>query len=182
MLKKIRHIIDNKDLSFYLIVVIAILIRMYFSWIKIEDLKQIISDDAFYYFTIARNIAIGNGVSFDGLSPTNGFHPLYVILLIPFFQFNFNNINVPVHLGLTTLSIFNVMTAIFMYKTIIMFGRKKVALYSTLIWLFNPYIIFIALWIIRKVYFAFTLIVPSWPQTGEKQTNASSEEENSYWN
>jgi len=38
----------------------------------------------------------------------------------------------------------------------------------------------IALWIIRKVYFAFTLIVPSWPPTGEKQTNASSKEENSY--
>ncbi len=37
-----------------------------------------------------------------------------------------------------------------------------------------------ALWIIHKVYFAFTLIVPTCPQTGEKQTNASSEEENSY--
>ena len=39
--------------------------------------------------------------------------------------------------------------------------------------------IIIALWIIHKVYFAFTLIVPTCPQTGEKQTNASSEEENS---
>ena len=38
----------------------------------------------------------------------------------------------------------------------------------------------IALWIIHKVYFAFTLIVHTCPQTGEKQTNASSEEENSY--
>jgi len=37
-----------------------------------------------------------------------------------------------------------------------------------------------ALWIIHKVYFAFTLIVHTCPQTGEKQTNASSEEENSY--
>jgi len=143
--KKIRNIINNKDFFFHLTIVIAILIRVYFSWIEIEDLKKIISDDAFYYFTIARNIAVGNGVSFDGLSPTNGFHPLYMILLIPFFQFNFNNMNVPVHLSLTTLSIFNVMTAIFMYKTIIMFGRKKVALYSTLIWLFNPYVIFITL-------------------------------------
>jgi len=37
-----------------------------------------------------------------------------------------------------------------------------------------------ALWIIRKVYFAFTLIVPTCPPTGERQTNASSKEENSY--
>ncbi|MCB0328010.1 MAG: hypothetical protein KDD70_00060 [Bdellovibrionales bacterium] len=37
-------------------------------------------DDSFYYFTIARNWVKGLGFTFDGLSQTNGFHPLWLIL------------------------------------------------------------------------------------------------------
>jgi hypothetical protein len=37
-----------------------------------------------------------------------------------------------------------------------------------------------AIWIISDVYFAFRLIVPSGPPTGEMQTNVSSGKENAY--
>jgi len=43
-----------------------------------------LDDDAFYYLTIARNIVAGAGVTFDGLSLTNGFHPLWLAVLLPF--------------------------------------------------------------------------------------------------
>lgn len=43
------------------------------------------TDDAFYYFTIARNILAGHGATFDGLGRTNGFHPLWMLLLLPLF-------------------------------------------------------------------------------------------------
>lgn len=33
--------------------------------------------DAFYYHTVARHIAEGGALSFDGIHPTNGFHPLW---------------------------------------------------------------------------------------------------------
>ncbi len=39
-------------------------------------------DDSFYYFTIARNAASGLGLTFDGLTPTNGFHPLWMLILL----------------------------------------------------------------------------------------------------
>lgn len=42
-------------------------------------------DDAFYYFQIARHAALGRGFSFDGLHPTNGFHPLLAWLSVPVF-------------------------------------------------------------------------------------------------
>jgi hypothetical protein len=42
-----------------------------------------LDDDAFYYLTIARNIAAGLGSTFDGLGPTNGYHPIWLGLLIP---------------------------------------------------------------------------------------------------
>lgn len=42
-------------------------------------------DDAFYYFQIAKNVSLGNGFTFDGLHLTNGFHPLWLALLLPLF-------------------------------------------------------------------------------------------------
>jgi hypothetical protein len=44
-----------------------------------------ITDDASYYMTTARNIANGEGMSFDGIHPANGFHPLWLVVLVPLF-------------------------------------------------------------------------------------------------
>ena len=41
------------------------------------------SDDAFYYFQVARHWTAGHGPTFDGLHPTNGFHPLWMLLALP---------------------------------------------------------------------------------------------------
>lgn len=41
-------------------------------------------DDAFYYLKTAHNIFHYGSVSFDLLNPTNGFHPLWMIICIPF--------------------------------------------------------------------------------------------------
>jgi hypothetical protein len=38
-------------------------------------------DDAFYYLEIARRIGSGHGFTFDGVHATNGFHPLWQLLL-----------------------------------------------------------------------------------------------------
>ena len=48
-------------------------------------------DDSFYAFNIARNIAEGNGASFDSIHPTTGFQPLYVFLLVPVYMICGNN-------------------------------------------------------------------------------------------
>jgi len=40
-------------------------------------------DDAFYYARIARNVARGGGITFDGIHATSGFHPLWLVLLVP---------------------------------------------------------------------------------------------------
>jgi hypothetical protein len=48
-----------------------------------RDLIRITPDDAFYYFEIARRISLGQGSTFDGIQPTNGYHPLWCALLVP---------------------------------------------------------------------------------------------------
>jgi hypothetical protein len=42
-------------------------------------------DDGFYYFKIAQQIAHGAGSTFDGMHPTNGYHPLWLLCLVPIF-------------------------------------------------------------------------------------------------
>ncbi|GGS21597.1 hypothetical protein [Actinokineospora fastidiosa] len=43
-------------------------------------------DDAFYYFGVARHIAEGDGSTFNGIDPTNGYHPLWLLALVPVFS------------------------------------------------------------------------------------------------
>lgn len=42
-----------------------------------------LDDDAFFYLVIAQNIVRGLGSTFDGLSPTNGYHPVWLGILVP---------------------------------------------------------------------------------------------------
>ncbi|HEY8996417.1 MAG TPA: hypothetical protein VIM60_00885 [Edaphobacter sp.] len=41
-------------------------------------------DDFFYYLKIAQNLAHGSGSTFNGIVPTNGYHPLWLLLLAGF--------------------------------------------------------------------------------------------------
>jgi hypothetical protein len=53
-----------------------------------DDVRHLlvrIVDDASYYMTTARNLAAGRGLTFDGIHPTNGFHPLWLLMLVPLF-------------------------------------------------------------------------------------------------
>lgn len=53
-----------------------------------DDVRHLlvrIVDDASYYMTTARNLAAGQGMTFDGIHPTNGFHPLWLLILVPLF-------------------------------------------------------------------------------------------------
>src|SRR5215211_8394940 len=42
-------------------------------------------DDGYYVLTIARRIGLGQGVTYDGTSLSNGFQPLWVFLCAPLF-------------------------------------------------------------------------------------------------
>ncbi|HEX5042413.1 MAG TPA: hypothetical protein VFV75_05880 [Candidatus Polarisedimenticolaceae bacterium] len=46
-----------------------------------ERLVDYLSDDAFYYLRVASHLAAGDGPTFDGITRTTGFHPLYALVL-----------------------------------------------------------------------------------------------------
>ena len=65
---------------------------VFFAWYLLVsfDLLNLIRavnyDDSYYYFQIARNLAAGQFSTFDGgITQTNGYHPLWLLLLTPFY-------------------------------------------------------------------------------------------------
>jgi hypothetical protein len=48
-------------------------------------LNSFIADDAFYYFKVAENIIKLQRVTYDGEGLSNGFHPLWLLLITPFY-------------------------------------------------------------------------------------------------
>lgn len=51
--------------------------------IAVASPEAFIADDSYFYLEIARNISSGEGVTFNRVVPTNGFHPLWEVVLIP---------------------------------------------------------------------------------------------------
>ena len=48
-----------------------------------DTLVRVIPDDAFYYFETAQHVVAGQGSTFDGVHAANGYHPLWLLLLLP---------------------------------------------------------------------------------------------------
>lgn len=44
-------------------------------------LRRFFPDDGFFYMVIARNVALGYGSTFDRVDPTNGYQPLWLVVL-----------------------------------------------------------------------------------------------------
>lgn len=42
------------------------------------------SDDGYYYYDLVQGVTEGRGLSTDGIHTTNGFHPLWFVVLLPF--------------------------------------------------------------------------------------------------
>src|SRR3989344_6460173 len=62
-------------------------IQLYLATRSIPTLIQtLIPDDAFFSFQIARNILEGLGSSLDGIHMSNGYHPLWTLVLVPLYK------------------------------------------------------------------------------------------------
>lgn len=96
------------------------------------------TDDAFYYFVTARNIAEGRGITFDGLSMTNGFHPLWMLICIPVFSLAKSDLYLPLRIVVMILGMLNAATGILLYR----FFKKKFSsasgIFVAVFWTFTP--------------------------------------------
>lgn len=95
-------------------------------------------DDSFYAFQIARNIADGRGMTFDGDHPTTGFQPLYVFLLVPVFLASGGDPVMPIYVALTILALCTTATAWFLFAIARRYTGRRAALAAAAIWAFSP--------------------------------------------
>lgn len=63
-------------------------------------IERFTPDDAYYYLNTALNIARGNGSTFDRINPTNGYHPLWMIVLVLIYRL-FDGIELPLRIVLS---------------------------------------------------------------------------------
>ena len=86
MIEKIEKYLTTKNVGWFIF--LSILTSHLFVLLGNENavLTWFSSDDVFYYFKVAQNVAEGYGFSFDGINLTNGFHPLWMAICIPIFS------------------------------------------------------------------------------------------------
>jgi len=113
-----RH--PKRQLLFTVVLLFAGLVYAWFVLTKLSlgTLVAIPSDDAFYYFKIARNIVAGQGCTFDGIVPTNGFHPLWMVLMLPVFSIFPSDLETPMRVVLAGSGLLGCATLVLLYRVI----------------------------------------------------------------
>jgi hypothetical protein len=129
-----------------LILGLGFLVRLSLAWVSTPTLIQkTIPDDAFYYFGIARHMAMDGTPSINGLNVTNGFHPLWLLLIGPFFYALPHHLDLPIHLTLVMGAALDTVSAFLAYKLVrLLTGNPSAALTSALVYAMNPRSIFYA--------------------------------------
>ncbi|MBN1658368.1 MAG: hypothetical protein JXA93_08210 [Anaerolineae bacterium] len=122
------------------ILFVGLVIRWAVTILGVEVLlTKTLPDDAFYYFKIARSITLGQGVTFDGLAPTNGFHPLWMVVLLPIFAI-FQS-DRAIILALAVASCFDAVSAAMVYRVVKrLTGRVEPGVLAALFYFLNPFV------------------------------------------
>lgn len=98
-------------------------------------------DDSFYAFKIAQNIAEGNGATFDGVHATNGFQPLYVFLIAPFYRLFPGDLVAPIVAALILSAVLTALSAVLLFAILRRYTGFPVALGTAALWGLSPIVI-----------------------------------------
>lgn len=115
--------------------------RWSLAWAPVAAIfKTFMPDDAFYYFTIARNIAGGRGSTGDGTTLTNGYHPLWMALLSAIYAVSGRRVNLPIHVALTVAGVADVFTCLLIFTTVSRLSKSVAAgVCAAALYFLNPY-------------------------------------------
>jgi 4-amino-4-deoxy-L-arabinose transferase-like glycosyltransferase len=73
---------DGRAIDRWVAASLAAWTLMLAAWLLLSG-ASVTREDGYYYLQIARNAAEGRGSTFDGVTRTNGYHPLWVLTLVP---------------------------------------------------------------------------------------------------
>ena len=108
-------------------------------------IQKVVSDDMLYYLLLARNVAEGRGATADGEHATNGFHPLWLLVLLPLVKIFGDGARL-IHAALALLTVCSVLAAGGVYRMLrLLRCGERPALVASIVWLSCPYAVLVAL-------------------------------------
>ncbi len=121
------------------VLVLNLLLRFWIVFRPLECTDGIsIPDDTYISLTLARNIAHGSGATFAG-EPTNGFQPLFVLLMVPVFLAASHDVVLPVHVATGLSAIFDTITLLLLCLIVARRCTSSLVIFPVaLAWIFNP--------------------------------------------
>lgn len=123
-------------------IVVAVATRVLLALQPVPELVwRLTADDAYYYFELVRNFVAGQGFTFDGIGQTNGFHPVYALLLAPLALAAGQDSALLVHQALLLLGLISMATAWPIYLIVRSIYSAEAGRFAVLVWLFNPWTI-----------------------------------------
>ncbi len=135
-LKRTRLVYNNK---LFLILGIGLAIRLIWAFMRWEWLQVAIYDDAFYYFAIAKTIATVGKISADGITVTNGFHPLWLAIVTPIWLSELFSQIGALRAVMVIAGLFDMATAYFIFRLLL--PDKRVALWGCGLYFLNPVVV-----------------------------------------
>ena len=127
----------NRRLVYFFL--LGLLLRLVLAWLPEKYLFYLVSDDAYYYFTIARNWAGRGLLSADGITLTNGFHPLWLFILTPIFFLFGSHHWFSIHLALTVSAFFDAAAGFLIYRVLEKLDKPGLGLWAAAFFWFHPY-------------------------------------------
>lgn len=97
-------------------------------------------DDAYFYFKTAQNIGEGLGSTFDGINPTNGYHPLWMLVCIPIFLLARFDLILPLRLLTLIMGGLSALSGVLLFRLLRNTLYEPWAMLATAYWAFNTYI------------------------------------------
>jgi hypothetical protein len=149
-----RLLFDRRLLAISVLAGLAV--RLWVAWQPVDVLSwRATADDAYYYFKLAQHIGAGAGTTFDGINQTNGFHPLYALLLVPIFRYVGDDIALGVHLALTLIALVSVVTAWPIYLIGKSVHSSLAGAIGAMIHLLNPWVIILTMTGVESAVYVF---------------------------
>jgi hypothetical protein len=84
-LAEILHPTLTRSVAVLLVVLLSMCCRMIFFQPLQKAVAFSVIDDGLYYLKVAQNIAHSGRMTYDGITTTNGFHPLWLLTMLPIF-------------------------------------------------------------------------------------------------
>src|SRR5512140_1053866 len=103
--------------------------------------RWFIRDDAYYYFKVAQNISEGHGSTFDGIHPTNGYHPLWLLVCVPIFALARFDLILPLRVLILVTGALEIATALMLYRLVRSVVSPPAGMLVAVYWLFSSYIL-----------------------------------------